>query len=78
VPGRLNETYFKADREGTFYGQCSELCGKDHSYMPIEIRVVSADKFRAWAEQAGGDLEGAYKTLAAMEKAGQNEKFAAR
>ena len=41
VPGRLNETYFKAEREGIFYGQCSELCGKDHAFMPIEIRVVS-------------------------------------
>ena len=52
VPGRLNETYFNADREGVFHGQCSELCGKDHAFMPIEIRVVSADKFRAWAAQA--------------------------
>ena len=53
VPGRLNETYFKAEREGVFYGQCSELCGKDHAFMPIEIRVVSADKFRAWAALRG-------------------------
>ena len=41
VPGRLNETWFKADKEGLFYGQCSELCGKDHAFMPIAIRVVS-------------------------------------
>ena len=41
VPGRLNETYFKAEREGIFYGQCSELCGKDHAFMPLAIRVVS-------------------------------------
>ncbi len=79
VPGRLNETYFKADREGTFYGQCSELCGKDHAFMPIEIRVVSADQFRAWAAQAGSDLPGAYKTLArAMDDANNEQKLAAR
>ncbi|KAJ8135215.1 hypothetical protein OY671_011572, partial [Metschnikowia pulcherrima] len=41
VPGRLNETWFKATKEGMFYGQCSELCGKDHAYMPIAIRVVN-------------------------------------
>jgi cytochrome c oxidase subunit 2 len=41
VPGRLNETWFKAMREGMYYGQCSELCGKDHAFMPIAVRVVS-------------------------------------
>ena len=41
VPGRLNETLFKRHQEGLYYGQCSELCGKDHAYMPIAIRVVS-------------------------------------
>ena len=41
VPGRINETWFKATKEGMFYGQCSELCGKDHSFMPIAVRVVS-------------------------------------
>ena len=39
IPGRLNETWFKATREGVYYGQCSELCGKDHAFMPIEVRV---------------------------------------
>ncbi len=79
VPGRLNETYFKADREGTFYGQCSELCGKDHAFMPIEIKVVSADQFRAWATQAGSDLPGAYQTLArAIDESTQEQKLAAR
>jgi cytochrome c oxidase subunit 2 len=77
VPGRLNETYFNADREGVFYGQCSELCGKDHAFMPLEIHVVSADKFRAWAAQAATDLPGAYKTLAAMGE-DKNERVAAR
>jgi cytochrome c oxidase subunit 2 len=48
VPGRLNETWFKADRVGTFYGQCSELCGVDHAFMPIEIKVVTQAEFDAW------------------------------
>jgi cytochrome c oxidase subunit II len=52
VPGRLNETWFQATREGKYYGQCSELCGKDHAYMPISVRVVSEQEFTAWLEQA--------------------------
>lgn len=48
VPGRLNQTWFRAEREGVFYGQCSELCGRDHAFMPIAIRVVSDDEYRAW------------------------------
>jgi cytochrome c oxidase subunit 2 len=48
VPGRLNETWFKADRTGTFYGQCSQLCGINHSFMPIMVRVVSQPEFDAW------------------------------
>jgi cytochrome c oxidase subunit 2 len=49
IPGRLNQTWFKADRTGTFYGQCSQLCGTNHSYMPIEVKVVSQADFDAWA-----------------------------
>jgi cytochrome c oxidase subunit 2 len=52
VPGRLNETWFKATKVGMFYGQCSELCGKDHAFMPIAIRVVSDQEFVAWVETA--------------------------
>jgi cytochrome c oxidase subunit 2 len=52
IPGRLNETWFKATKEGMFYGQCSELCGKDHAFMPIAIRVVSEQAFAAWVEDA--------------------------
>ena len=48
IPGRLNEQWFKAERVGTYYGQCSELCGIDHAFMPIEIRVVSQAEFDAW------------------------------
>jgi cytochrome c oxidase subunit 2 len=52
IPGRLNETWFKATKEGMFYGQCSELCGKDHAFMPIAIRVVNDAEFAAWVEGA--------------------------
>jgi cytochrome c oxidase subunit II len=52
IPGRVNETWFKATREGIYYGQCSELCGKDHAYMPIAVRVVGEDAFAAWVEDA--------------------------
>ena len=52
IPGRLNETWFKATKEGMYYGQCSELCGKDHAFMPIAIRVVSDQEFAAWTEAA--------------------------
>jgi cytochrome c oxidase subunit 2 len=52
IPGRLNETWFKATKTGMFYGQCSELCGKDHAFMPIAVRVVSDQEFAAWIETA--------------------------
>jgi cytochrome c oxidase subunit 2 len=52
VPGRINETWFKATHEGIYYGQCSELCGKDHAFMPIAVRVVSEQAFAAWLEEA--------------------------
>jgi len=52
VPGRLNDTWFKATSEGRFHGQCSELCGKDHAFMPITVRVVSDAEFAAWAAEA--------------------------
>jgi len=52
VPGRMNETWFKAEREGVYYGQCTKLCGKDHSDMPIAIRVVSQEKYDAWLAEA--------------------------
>ncbi|HET7680470.1 MAG TPA: cytochrome c oxidase subunit II [Xanthobacteraceae bacterium] len=52
IPGRINETWFKAMREGVYYGQCSELCGKDHAFMPIAVRVVSDAAYAAWLEEA--------------------------
>jgi cytochrome c oxidase subunit II len=52
VPGRLQETWFKADIKGVFFGQCSELCGKDHAFMPITVNVVSKEDYAAWLEKA--------------------------
>jgi cytochrome c oxidase subunit 2 len=52
IPGRINETWFKATKEGMYYGQCSELCGKDHAFMPIAVRVVSESAYTAWLDQA--------------------------
>jgi cytochrome c oxidase subunit 2 len=52
VPGRINDTWFKATMTGIFHGQCSELCGKDHAFMPITVRVVNDSEFTAWAAQA--------------------------
>ena len=69
IPGRLNETWFQATREGMYYGQCSELCGMNHSFMPIAVRVVSEQEFNAWIEEAKkkhakGPLSGSTKTTA--------------
>jgi cytochrome c oxidase subunit II len=65
VPGRLNETWFKAEREGLYYGQCSELCGKDHAFMPIAIRVVSEEQYNSWATAAAVNVGEANRALMA-------------
>ena len=52
MPGRVNETWFKADRVGTFYGQCSELCGIKHAFMPITVKVVTDEEYQEWLEEA--------------------------
>ncbi|VAW02671.1 Cytochrome c oxidase polypeptide II [hydrothermal vent metagenome] len=66
VPGRLNEIWFKADKQGVYYGQCSELCGKDHAYMPIEVRVVSDEDFKKWLEETKtAGLDAATKNVVA-------------
>lgn len=65
VPGRINETWFKAEKEGLYYGQCSELCGKDHAFMPIAVRVVSEKQYETWLAAAKTDLPGANKALMA-------------
>ncbi len=56
VPGRVNETWFRAERTGIFYGQCSELCGVDHAFMPIQINVVTEAEFAAWVAGRGGSM----------------------
>jgi cytochrome c oxidase subunit 2 len=56
IPGRVNETWFKAEKVGTYYGQCSELCGVDHAFMPIQINVVSDADFAAWVAGHGGSM----------------------
>ena len=56
VPGRVNETWFRAERTGVFYGQCSELCGVDHAFMPIQINVVTEAEFAAWVASKGGSM----------------------
>jgi cytochrome c oxidase subunit II len=66
VPGRINEVWFKANKEGLYYGQCSELCGKDHAFMPIAIRVVSEAQYSTWLTAAKSDLPGANKALMAQ------------
>lgn len=64
IPGRLNETWFKADREGIYYGQCSFICGQNHAYMPIAFRVVSQERYTAWLAESkqkfanAGDAKG--------------------
>lgn len=65
VPGRLNETWFRANEEGLYYGQCSELCGKDHAFMPLAVRVVSRAEFEEWTTLARQDLGEANRTLIA-------------
>ncbi len=70
VPGRLNETWFRADKTGTFYGQCSELCGIRHAFMPIRIEVVSKVEFAEWVEEAKAEyaeLENADAMVASVE-----------
>ncbi|WND02914.1 cytochrome c oxidase subunit II [Temperatibacter marinus] len=67
VPGRLNATWVKVDKIGVFYGQCSELCGKDHAYMPIAVQVVSKEDFAKWVEHAKGlYAEGPVKATTAL------------
>ena len=65
VPGRINEVWFNATKEGLYYGQCSELCGKDHAFMPIAIRVVNDTQYETWLAAAQSDLGGANKELMA-------------
>jgi cytochrome c oxidase subunit 2 len=65
VPGRLNETWFKIERKGVYFGQCSELCGARHGYMPIAVEVVSPEDFAKWVAFKGGTMPGAKPAVTA-------------
>ena len=69
VPGRLGQLWFKAEKEGVYFGQCSELCGKDHAYMPITVKVVSQENYEAW-------LSGAIEEFAGLEEIDSKIKLA--
>lgn len=68
MPGRLNETWIRADRAGTYYGQCSELCGVNHGFMPIAVRAVSAEEFKGWVQKTQARLGTAGTTEVASVK----------
>ena len=71
VPGLINETWFRANRTGTFYGQCSEICGIKHYYMPIEVQVVSKEAYAQWIAN-----DGAFKTTVAQNNLGSGQTAA--
>ena len=63
VPGRLAELWFEAEKEGIYFGQCSELCGKDHAYMPITVKVVSEEAYEEWLQGALEEYAGQARIL---------------
>jgi cytochrome c oxidase subunit II len=72
IPGRLNEDWFRATKEGVYYGQCSELCGKEHAFMPIEVHVVSEADYNAWVSKVQtASVEEATKFILALKLAKQ-------
>ena len=78
VPGFIRDTWFKADKEGTYHGQCSELCGKDHGYMPIVVKVVSAAEYTSWVDEqkkkAASNVDDPNKVWALDEAVARGEK----
>jgi cytochrome c oxidase subunit 2 len=77
IPGRLNETWFKAEAPGVYYGQCSELCGTNHAFMPIAIHAVTDEQFAQWAEAAKTDVGAANQLLAEIVAAEKSKQVAA-
>nr|WP_246237347.1 cytochrome c oxidase subunit II [Halovulum dunhuangense] len=69
IPGRLNETWFMAEQVGTYFGQCSELCGINHSYMPITVKVVTDEQYAEWVQSQGGEMVGFLEEYADIELA---------
>ncbi len=76
VPGRINETWFRAEREGVYYGVCYELCGARHGYMPITVEVVSRERFAQWVASRGGHMPGATAAAAPQPTVSANEATA--
>jgi len=72
VPGRMNETWVRIDKPGIYYGQCSELCGKNHAYMPIEVHAVSKKEFAAWLRRAKRE----FSSLEGLDNSNNNIKLA--
>ena len=69
VPGRLAQLWFKVDKEGIYFGQCSELCGKDHAYMPIMVKAVSEEAYKQWVTEMGGTVADAGTAPASVQVA---------
>ncbi|MAK60583.1 MAG: cytochrome c oxidase subunit II [Ponticaulis sp.] len=78
VPGKLNELWFRVNETGVYYGQCSELCGKDHAFMPIEIHVVTRPEYDAWLERAQNDIDDARQYLAGISETSNTQLASAR
>lgn len=77
VPGRLNEGWFLVEQTGVFYGQCSELCGKNHAFMPIEVRVVPQDQYDSWlAMMKTGDIDAATELVQVIDSTGEGTRLA--
>ena len=77
IPGRLNEAWFRPTRLGTYYGQCSELCGRDHAFMPIMVKVVPQDVYAQWLEAAATNLQEANQIVTAWEQSVEGNRVAA-
>lgn len=77
IPGRTNHTWFKAEKTGIYYGQCSELCGVDHAFMPIQVNVVTQAEFEAWVASKGGSMPGAEEAAAVAAPAAAETAVAA-
>ena len=77
VPGRLNEGWFLVEETGVYYGQCSELCGKNHAFMPIEVRVVPQDQYDRWLEvMRTGDVDAATELVQNIDPMGEDTRLA--
>ena len=77
VPGRLNEGWFLVEETGVYYGQCSELCGKNHAFMPIEVRVVPQEQYDSWLEvMRTGDIDAATQLVQVIEPIGEATRLA--